>query len=198
LKKDITTEEKIKSAAEKVFTKKGFAATRTRDIAEESGLNLSLLNYYFRSKQKLFDIVMLEKVQKFFGVLAPILYNGSTTLENKVENIASQYIDLVLANPELPLFIMSEMRNSPEVFVKVMERPDFLINSEFIKQIKKRRPDIHPLHFLFSILGMCIFPFLMKPALQIMVNVKDDAFIKMMKERKKLIPIWTKNILGAK
>ena len=47
---DSTTEEKIKEAARTVFHKKGFAATRTRDIAEEAEINLALLNYYFRSK----------------------------------------------------------------------------------------------------------------------------------------------------
>lgn len=30
----------------------GYAATRTRDIAEEAGINLALLNYYFRNKEK--------------------------------------------------------------------------------------------------------------------------------------------------
>jgi AcrR family transcriptional regulator len=53
---DTTTEAKIKNAARVVFHKKGFAATRTRDIAEEAGINLALLNYYFRSKEKLFEI----------------------------------------------------------------------------------------------------------------------------------------------
>ena len=48
---DVSTEEKIKEAARKVFTQKGFAATRTRDIAEEAGLNLALLNYYFRASR---------------------------------------------------------------------------------------------------------------------------------------------------
>ena len=42
--KDSSTEQKIKEAARKVFTMKGYAATRTRDIAEEAGINLALLN----------------------------------------------------------------------------------------------------------------------------------------------------------
>jgi len=59
---DDSTEEKIKDAARMVFTEKGYAATRTRDIAEKAGINLALLNYYFRSKEKLFDMIMLEKL----------------------------------------------------------------------------------------------------------------------------------------
>ena len=55
---DASTEEKIKNAARSVFHKKGYAATRTRDIAEKAEINLSLLNYYYRSKEKLFEINM--------------------------------------------------------------------------------------------------------------------------------------------
>ena len=36
-----TTEEKILEAASEVFTEKGFAGTRTRDIAEKAGINLT-------------------------------------------------------------------------------------------------------------------------------------------------------------
>ncbi len=53
-----STEDKIKQAARKLFTKNGFAAVKTRDIAAEAGINLALLNYYFRSKKKLFEIII--------------------------------------------------------------------------------------------------------------------------------------------
>src|SRR5258705_8816561 len=158
---DITTEEKIKDAARKVFLQKGYAATRTRDIAEEAGLNLALLNYYFRSKEKLFEIVMIEKMQKFFSILLPILYDKLTPLEVKVESIAANYIDLILANPDLPFFILSESRNNPELIIKVTQKKDFLLNSVFIRQIKEKKPGMNPLHFLINLLGMCVFPFVM-------------------------------------
>ncbi len=192
-----STEEKIKEAARKMFSKKGYTATRTRDIAEEAGINLALLNYYFRSKEKLFEIVMLEKMEKYFGVLVPVLNDASTTLENKIESISSKYIDLVLANPELPLFVLSELRNGPEHFIKLTKKADFF-NSEFIRQLVKKRPDVNPLHFFTSLLGMCLFPFLMRPVLQKMTSMKDEAFHKLMLERKKLIPVWIKAILKVR
>ena len=71
---DSSTEEKIKAAARKVFTRKGFAATRTRDISEEAGINLALLNYYFRSKEKLFDLVMMENMQHFLIGMKEVIY----------------------------------------------------------------------------------------------------------------------------
>ena len=52
MKKDITTEQKIKDAARKVFMTKGFSGCTTREIAKSVGINVALLNYYFRSKGK--------------------------------------------------------------------------------------------------------------------------------------------------
>jgi len=60
---DPSTEEKIKNAARVIFHSKGYAATRTRDIADEAGINLALLNYYFRSKEKLFETIRLQITQ---------------------------------------------------------------------------------------------------------------------------------------
>ena len=84
---DLSSEERIKEAARTVFTKKGYAATRTRDIATEAGMNLALLNYYYRSKEKLFQQVMSEKLQLLFGVIAPIVNDPSTSLDQKIERL---------------------------------------------------------------------------------------------------------------
>jgi AcrR family transcriptional regulator len=195
---DITTEEKIKEAARKVFMKKGYAGTRTRDIAEEAGLNLALLNYYFRSKEKLFEIVMMEKVQKLFGIIAPILTDTSTTLEKKIELAAGNYIAMLMENPDLPLFVMSEIRNNPERFANKVQAVKLIQESHFVKQIKEKRPDINPLHFVISLLGMILFPFIARPVLQDAGNLSAKAFQNMMEERKALIPLWIKALMKAR
>src|SRR5690606_17913886 len=115
-KPDISTEEKIIEAARKVFTQKGYAATRTRDIAEEAGINLALLNYYFRSKEKLFQLIMAEKVHQLFSVIFPIVNNDELTLEEKLEVMVENYINLLVAHPDLPLFVISEIKAHPDKF----------------------------------------------------------------------------------
>jgi AcrR family transcriptional regulator len=195
---DLSTEEKIKEAARKVFTRKGYSATRTRDIAEEAGLNLALLNYYFRSKEKLFGIVMVEKMQKFFGFLLPIINNPSTSLESKLENLSAGYIDLLLTNPDLPFFVLAEIRNNPDLITNFAQKKDFLRDSVFIKQVREKKTELDPFQFLLSLLGMCIFPFVMKPGFQKLTDTDDQKFKQMMLERKKLIPVWSKAILKAK
>ncbi len=54
------TEVIIKEAAKKIFLKKGYAGARMQDIADETGYTKALLHYYFRSKEKLFDVIFLE------------------------------------------------------------------------------------------------------------------------------------------
>jgi len=196
--KDISTEEKIREAAQKIFTQKGFAATRTRDIAEEAGINLALLNYYFRSKEKLFEQIMTEKVQQLFSVLYPIVNDTSIKLEKKIELIVTNYIDMLMANPDLPLFVLSEVRNNPDHFREKMGVEKLMKNTDLIKQLKEKRPDIHPVHFMISILGMTVFTFLSKPIFQSAGLITEQEFKKLAEERKILIPKWANAMLKTK
>ena len=197
VEEDLSTEEKIKAAARTVFTKKGFAATRTRDIAEESGINLALLNYYFRSKEKLFELIMMEKIASFFGTIAPILGDTSLTLEQKISLVAEKYTRVLTDNPDLPLFILSEMRMNPDQFVGRLPF-NKLLESHFIKQLQERRPDLHPLHFLMNILGLTVFPFIVKPVLIASGALNEKSFNARAEERISLIPNWMNAMLKKK
>jgi len=190
-----STEEKFKEAARIVFTKKGYAAAKTRDIAEEAGLNLALLNYYFRSKEKLFEIVMAENLQKLFAFLAPILNDTSTTLDQKVDNITEKYIDMLSANPNLPLFVLSEIRTNPERFAKTIQLDSYVMKSHFMQQIAGKKKGMNPVQFLISFMGMLIFPFIIRPVFQTSGAFKEEAFAQLIEDRKKLVPHWMKLIL---
>jgi len=191
----LSTEEKIKEAARKVFTQKGYAATRTRDIADEAGINLALLNYYFRSKEKLFELVMTEKMSQFFGFIGPAINDEDTTLQNKLESIAEHYVDLLQENPDLPIFVLGAIRSNPGHFIKIIKDTNVLTQSAFLKQIQKKKPGLNPFHFLMNLLGMCVFPFIAKPIFETMKLVDEKSFNKMMQERKALIPLWVKAML---
>jgi AcrR family transcriptional regulator len=200
--KDSSTEDKIKNAARTVFHKKGFAAARTRDIAEEAGINLALLNYYFRSKEKLFNIVMLETIQNFFASITVVFNDSNSSMEEKVEKFASDYIDLLFQEPEIPLFIMSEIRNNPEVLMKKINIKDTIFNSVFMQQFNEgvqsgKIRDLNFLHFMMNFMGLIIFPFIAKPLLKEISGVNEDQFNHLIQERKSLIPQWMNSILSV-
>ncbi len=195
-----STEEKIKEAARKVFTRKGFAATRTRDIAEESGYNLALINYYFRSKEKLFEIVMFENIQHFVKGVLDIVTNETTELESKIEHLVQHYIEMLIANPGLPMFVLNTVQSDPEQFFK-----NTGINSEnrplhMVKQIRQmaedgKMPPINPVHIYVNMMSLILFPFLGAPMIKHKGSMSDEQFNALMRERIILIPRWIKAML---
>ena len=191
---------KIKDAARIVFHKKGYAATRTRDIAEESGINLALINYYFRSKEKLFNLIMLETMQAFLQSVSEVFNNESTTLEFKIETLAIRYIDLLTENPDIPLFLLSESRSRPDDLVSKIGMKKIVMKSHFIKQFQQgvmegKIAGIHPFHYLMNLMSLIVFPFAARPIIRGLGDLSQKEFEKLMQERKSLIPVWMNAIL---
>ncbi len=199
---DISTEEKIRKAAFKLFQQKGFAGTRTRDIADEAGINLALLNYYYRSKEKLFGIVMEESLKQMFVRLLIVLNNPTTSISEKIDIVVNIYIDLLKENPNLPLFVLSEVQANPEKFKKQVGIPDLTIEKIFaIKQAKEQiekagMGNIDPFHIIINMVSMTIFPFAAKPMIKTLNKMDDERYEQFLEERRKLIPFWIKSMLG--
>lgn len=199
----ISTEEKIKEAARKVFIHKGFSGARTRDIAEEAGINLALLNYYFRSKENLFGIIMLESLQSFVESIKSVINNHETSIEEKIESIVGNYIAMLSIQPDLPVFIINEIRTNPEGLVQKINMSETFQKSFLLQQIQEgiaqgKYIQIHPTHIILNILSLTIFPFVAKPLVSKVLSVDDSDFMKFMIQRKKLIPEWIMSQLQTK
>lgn len=195
--KDISTEEKILISASKVFTEKGFSGTRTRDIAEEAGINLALLNYYFRSKEKLFEQVMKVKIVLLFGKIIPIITSEKISLEEKIDLVSEKYFEILSKNPNLPLFVLSEIQKKPSNITSLIPVDQFLKTSVLLKQIREKKPDLNPLHFIVNFLSMTAFPYIGKHILKNFNILSDEEFQKFVAERRTLVPLWTKMILNS-
>ena len=198
--KDISTEERIKAAARKVFHQKGFAGTRTRDIAEEAGINHAMLNYYFRSKEKLFEMVMMETMAQFFKGVNLMLNDESTSLDEKIDLIVSNYVDLLLKEPELPTFILNEVRPNPQAFVEQNPINEALTHSVLTRQYAEAvaRGEItepNLMQAILNVIGLVIFPFIAKPILTSIINIPEEQYKALMLQRKTLIPQWIKAML---
>ncbi|HVY74531.1 MAG TPA: TetR/AcrR family transcriptional regulator [Puia sp.] len=200
---DDNTEARIKAAARAVFHKKGFAATRTRDIADEAKINLALLNYYFRSKEKLFQLIMIETLTGFFQNMSVVFNDEETTFEEKVQLGVERYIDLLIEEPGIPIFILSEIRSHGAGFLEKLPIANTIMQSVFIRQYKEAAKkggmaELNPLHFLMNLVGLVVFPFVNSPMLKKIGKLKDRQFDKLMEERKKLIPVWVNTMLKAR
>lgn len=192
------TEDKIKEAARGVFMEKGFAATRTRDIAEASGYNLALINYYFRSKEKLFDIIMLEAVQKFVHSVWHLLEDQATSVKEKVTAVVTHYIDMLKETPGLPFFIMNEINRNPEKLLSKIgvgkDRPLPYIAVQW-NELTAGKTNINPIHIFINFISMTVFPFVASPMLRNRTGMSMTQFNELMEERKSLIPAWVGKML---
>ncbi|WP_025763454.1 TetR/AcrR family transcriptional regulator [Dyadobacter tibetensis] len=198
-----STQEKIIAAAHKLFTQKGYAATKTREIAEEAGINLALLNYYFRSKEKLFDMIMADNMQQFVLGLAQITNDKATSYQEKFALLASSYTDLLLNQPEMPIFILSEIRNNPVGLFQRVRLDKIILSSNMFEQVKEAMKrgeiqQINPMHILMNLLGLTVFPFVASPMLKQFGGMNEGAYRDLMLERKKMIPLWVAALLQVK
>ncbi len=192
-KKDKGAEERILTAAHKIFTTKGMAGARMQEIADEAGINKALLHYYFRDKDKLFEAIFMNEAQKFFPKINAIFQSDDPLFE-KMEKFVDEYIDEMIENPYLPWFVLNEMNRDPDRFMSKMlgesNRPK---PAKFLEQIEKEIKRgtikrIHPLHLLLNLLSMTIFPFIARPMITRNLSLSELQFRKTMEERKKAIP----------
>src|SRR5215213_485960 len=110
---DADTESRILDAAHAVFMRRGTAGARMTEIAREAGVNHALVHYYFRSKQRLAEAVFRRAIGQFFPLMLGVL-TSDATLEEKVRRVASAQIDMLLANRDLPGYLLAELNHYPE------------------------------------------------------------------------------------
>ena len=111
---ELSTEGRILGAAEREFFSKGFAGARTTSIAEAAGVTHAMLHYYFRSKEKIFEKVIHDKISLLGNLmLESIDLSGNTIFEN-LEIIIGRHFDFIAANPTLPRFFINEVFADPK------------------------------------------------------------------------------------
>ena len=173
-----STEEKILAAAKKVFIAKGMYGARMQDIADEAGINKALLHYYFRSKEKLFEVIFLEAAQKLFPKIN-MIFESDLPFFEKIEKFCEEYITIMIENPYLPMFVLNEINMDAERFLnKIWGRENVPRPQKFLDQIEKElkkgtiKP-ISPVQLLMNLISMTIFPFVGKSMFQFNLHLDE-------------------------
>jgi TetR/AcrR family transcriptional regulator len=193
---DRNTEELILDAARRVFTEKGMDGARMQEIADIAGINKALLHYYFRTKEKLFNTIFNQSFGEFFSRMS-VLIVEETDLLVKISSFIDTYMDVMLKNPFLPKFVITEINRNPQVVVDKFNA----IGAEIIKknlrllekQIKEESQKgnikyIDPKQLVSSIIALCLFPFLAEPLLRMLLFEGDSVkYEKYLKDRKKVV-----------
>lgn len=165
------------------------------DIAKEAGINRALLHYYFRTKDRMFDLVFEQRIREFFVGLAQII-SRPLPLFDKIRAIVEHDINMILAQPDLPIFIMQELTQNPERLIAVAKNSGIgpaTMMKTYRAQVKEAvdKKLIRPIEggqLLINIMSLCVYPFVAKPMIKAVQDLDDDQFEKMIKKRKQEVP----------
>jgi AcrR family transcriptional regulator len=186
--KDISTEVNILNVAREVFMRNGYSGTTMQQIADEAGINKSLLHYYYRSKEKLFGQIFAEVFSQFIPELGKIFMTDKS-LEEKIRAFVDSYIEGFIRNPLIPIFVMQELSSNPQHLADLIKKsgidPEMVIKM-ISTSLKKEDLNIQdPRQFMVNMIGLCVFPFAAQPLIQRLIfNNDEKAYSKFLLERK--------------
>lgn len=110
----VDTEALILEAAEREFMAKGFAGARTTSIAQAAGVTHAMLHYYFRTKDKLFERIVTEKISMLKSVFLKSIEDRDLSIDDMIRHIIDRHLDFISANPDLPRFLIGELSSNHE------------------------------------------------------------------------------------
>jgi AcrR family transcriptional regulator len=99
----------IINAAVDLFAKKGFEGTSVRDVATAADVNIAMINYYFGSKEKLFETMLERKSSYTRGILDEISHNTSLSEIEKIDAIVESYVSRLFTGRTFHRVIHQEM-----------------------------------------------------------------------------------------
>lgn len=101
-------EEYILVCAERVFAEKGFAGASTREIARQAGANISMISYYFGSKEKLYERIFEERMTASLSFAQGILEAESLNAWEKLLAIVERYAERISRHREFYIVFQRE------------------------------------------------------------------------------------------
>ncbi|MBB6370646.1 TetR/AcrR family transcriptional regulator [Chryseobacterium shigense] len=121
----VSKEENILFAAERLFAEKGFEGTSTREISKAANVNISMISYYFGSKEKLYEKLVEYRMAEGQFFSKDILERTDINEWQKIEKIVDQF--------------SGRVRNH-KCFYRIMQREQLYTENpqivEFLKQTK--------------------------------------------------------------
>lgn len=186
--RDTGTEQLIKDTAKHLFFAEGKLHATTQEIADAAGVNRTLVNYYFRSRDILFDQVFNEAQEVFSSTLDEV-FESSMPFKEKIRNLIHVFTGETTQYPYRQLFIITEMNRD---FVLHSKRSRVHKVKNFIDEIQAEMDSgklrkIDPRQFIINLFSLMSHPLITAPLQKAIFGMNDDEYAKLMEERKEII-----------
>ncbi len=186
-----TTRDKLIETAKELFLTKGVDRVGVREIATKAGINLSLMNYYFRSKEMLFEAIFEMLVNEKAIVLKQIL-NSEKPLEEKIRDYVYGYIDLLVEDQLLVSFVLSVIHRNNDKIASMKSIYNLYNTDIFAAQLKSEIEkgnirNVDPEQFYVNMISLILFPFSIKPLISDRNKLDERTTKLFLVERKKIV-----------
>ncbi len=185
-KKD-QTQELIKETAKNLFFVQGRFDATTQEIADEAGVNRTLINYYFRSRDNLVQIVF-DEAHKVEKEKSEIIMRSELPFKEKITHFIEGSLQTSLQYPYLETYIVSQI-NKGTCHKRDVEKEDLQI---FYRDIKKEMElgnieKVEPIQFIINMISLLIFPSAIRPLFMENMMIDDKEFDRLIADRKDII-----------
>ena len=181
----------ILEAAEQEFLKKGYDGARTTSIAKAAGVTHAMLHYYFRTKEQLFERIIDKKMEEIVPLMTHLFGNGSLPLVKRIEEAVSIHFDFVMANPDLPKFLINEVlphKERCDLFRSKIENVLYLVDNlqrEVNEAAASGEVEQFNVLLLFqSVLSLNIFPSVMENMIENLLGDNGQSMKEVLAQRK--------------
>jgi AcrR family transcriptional regulator len=186
-------EDRILLSATRIFVLKGKAGTSMQDIAEEAGINRTLLNYYFRSKDNLFEKVFTVIFSRFLPAIVNTL-TSDIPVSKRLENFIDYYFTMLIENPVIPLFILQELTSNPQRLIKSLKSGG--LNADIMLNALEKEMDLgnikrtDPKEIMVNFMSLIIFPFAARKIIEEMIfSGNSEEYSAFLLERKENLKV---------
>lgn len=172
--------EHIMNAAIELFAEKGFEGSSIRDLATRADVNVAMVNYYFGSKDKLFEAIVEYKASFMRGKLDEIEANTELTEIEKIDAIIENYVAKILSNPSFHRvlhqeLLMGDREAMHENIIKVFVRNTKTLRSIIEQGIKKKVfKKVDPELTMATLIGTINQVMLSKALCVMLINREND------------------------
>ncbi|HLR73273.1 MAG TPA: forespore capture DNA-binding protein RefZ [Pseudogracilibacillus sp.] len=159
-----STKQKVIDAASELFFQHGFHGTSVRDIAERAAVNVSLISYYFKSKQGLLEYAVTQYYEEYLEVIDHVVDSNQEAIEI-LQKLIEAMIQYKTEHFQLTAFIHRELSLDStfvrEMSVTYLAKENHILTNLFsqILSSEKKRDK----HYLFMQLkGMIMSPYIFR------------------------------------
>ncbi len=185
--RDTGTEQLIKDTAKRIFFSEGKLHATTQDIADAAGVNRTLLNYYFRSRDILFEQVATEARAEISAELDSV-FSAELEFKEKLQQLITVFMDQAMKFPYREMYVVTELNRTeksvPEEKKNRIKQFLLEVGSE-MEQGKIKKMD--PRQFLMNLFALMAYPLITNCLNKSLYSINDSEYLKLMKDRKQLI-----------